>query len=222
MSIVSFAYTDFMTRGVDISLSCGEGNYRKSVEYAETHDGHHLCRNTPMCDDTDSYRKTNLKLFAWLPIPLDTVWGNFTLVLSWLMAPVFIHMILNAFVWGTGLTEAAKAELKKHESETALREAFDKVDTDGSGTIDEVELSAAMSALIFERLILNPAEATASRRMDASMEENASRLAGGRRRLESGSTTHVTGTERTEPSDACKNDAISGAHSTAAPRSPFT
>ena len=147
MSIVSFAYTDFMTRGVDISLSCGEGNYRKSVEHAETHDGHHLCRNTPMCDDT-----------AW-GTGLDTVWGNFTLVLSWLMAPVFIHMILNAFVWGTGLTEAAKAELKKHESETALREAFDKVDTDGSGTIDGKELKVARVRWpIFSARVRKPAK----------------------------------------------------------------
>ena len=60
MSIVSFAYTDFMTRGVDYSLSCGEGNYRKSVAYAETHDGHHLCPNTPMRDAFDSYEATKL------------------------------------------------------------------------------------------------------------------------------------------------------------------
>ena len=60
MSIVSFAYTDFMSRGFTYKLWCEEEDYPKSVEYAETHDGHHLCPNTPMCDAFDSYKDTEL------------------------------------------------------------------------------------------------------------------------------------------------------------------
>ena len=81
---------------------------------------------------------------------------------------------------------------------------------------------AAIKSLIFERDMRNPAEATASRRMDASMLVNSSLLGGGRRSLDSGSTKHFTGTERTDFSADDKNVAISGAHRIAAPRSPCT
>ena len=132
MAIVSFAYTDFLFA----IPFCEEKDYRGAAVVN--------CNNTPTCNIKGMYP-------TWVKwagnVPLDTVFGEATRIVAFLCMPVFMHVILNAFVWGTGLTVAAKAELKKHESAVAMRAAFDRVDTDGSGSIDEVELSEAISAI---------------------------------------------------------------------------
>mmetsp|Transcript_16500 Transcript_16500/g.40412 ORF Transcript_16500/g.40412 Transcript_16500/m.40412 type:complete len:230 (-) Transcript_16500:297-986(-) len=80
----------------------------------------------------------------------------------------------------------------------------------------------SMRSAILDRLILNPALATASSLMDASTDEKVSTRATGTRSSLSGEGTARTGTLRTLVNVVLKNRAISGVVRICAPFSPCT
>ena len=50
----------------------------------------------------------------------DTILSVLTLVLAFFCVPIMLHVILFTFVWGTGLTEADKAELKRQDHQASV------------------------------------------------------------------------------------------------------